>query len=91
MEICQIRCDNHCLNFLGEALKDISRSVDTSSPKLQCLVVFSKERDVERAEFLLQMVPPARDLVVASCLTKRDGAQLYLTNYLNTVSSAVLY
>lgn len=73
---------------LGESFQDISRSIDTSIPKLQCLVVFGKETDVETAELLLDMLPAAKGLVVASYLTKRDGAQLYLTNYLNNVSFA---
>ncbi|XP_063681541.1 uncharacterized protein LOC134816567 isoform X2 [Bolinopsis microptera] len=73
-------------DVLGTSFNDVTSTVDTTIPKLQCLVVFRRETDVERAELLLELMPCARELVVASCLTRRRGAHVYFTTYLNSVS-----
>ncbi|KAL5254483.1 hypothetical protein ACHWQZ_G014056 [Mnemiopsis leidyi] len=73
-------------SVLGSSFHDLTTYVDTKVPKLQCVVVFEKQNDIERAELLLELMPCPKELVVASCLTKRKGAHIYLTTYQYSVS-----
>ena len=61
--------------------------IDTSIPKLQCVVVFGRETELELIEDMIRDLPLPEDLVVASCITGKPEAQLYLTTYHNTVIS----